>query len=167
VATLYFITGGTAAGKTSYAQHLAETLAGSCFSLEDWLFTLYPVAPSKKSADWLNERILRCETLGKRLAEQALRNRQTVIFDFGLTTERQRERFYRWARSNGVSFKLHYLDVPAEVRWLRVSRRNDELSHAREKISREAFLSLESAFERPSALELAENSGIRLIPEKA
>ncbi len=168
MATLHFITGGTAAGKTSYAQHLAETLLAFRFSLEDWLFTLYPVEePSKKSADWLTERILRCETLGKRLAEQALTNRQVVIMDFGLTTEVQRERFYKWARTNGVAFKLHFLDVPREVRWKRVARRNDEVSHNREKITREMFLKLESSYEKPSADELVENNGIRLVPEKA
>lgn len=167
MASLHFITGSTGAGKTSYSQHLAETFSAFRFSIEEWLIALYLMdAEGDPSTEWINERVLRCETLAKRLAEQALANRQIVIIDFGFSEQAQRERFYKWARSNGVAFKLHFLDVPKKPRWERVSRRNDEPGETFLKISKKAFDWKEKNFERPSDDELIENNGIRLVPEK-
>lgn len=166
--SLHFITGSTGAGKTSYSQHLAESLGAFRFSIDEWLNALFWMdAPNPAPFDWVMERVLRCESLAKRLAEQAIANRQTVVIDFGLSEQTQRERFYKWAQSNGVSYKLHYLDVPKKERWRRVTARNDEPGEISVKVSKETFNWMEKYFEAPTQEELDLNHGIRLKPEKS
>ncbi len=165
--SLHFVTGSTAAGKTSYSQHLAENLGAFRFSVEEWLKSLYGAEVIEKaSEEWINERIRRCESLAKRLSEQALSLRQVVVLDFGFQDVAQRERFYKWARSNGVSYRLHFLDIPAKERWKRVSTRNEEVGSSSFKLSKEAFDRLEKNFDRPSADELEEHQGVRLMLDK-
>lgn len=168
MASLHFITGSTGSGKTSYSQHLAETLGAFRFSIDEWLKALYWMdAPDPPSNEWIMERVKRCERLAKRIAEQAIANRQTVIIDFGFSEQEQRERFYKWARSNGVAFKLHFLDVPVKERWKRVERRNEEASEKSLIVSRETFKWMEKLFDPPSDDELLANNGVRLVPEKS
>lgn len=165
--SLHFIIGSTGAGKTSYSQHLAESMGAFRFSIDEWLNALYWMdAPNPAPFDWVLERVKRCETLAKRLAEQAIANRQVVIIDFGLSETRQRERFYKWARTNGVSYKLHFLDVSKKERWRRVAERNDAPGETSVKVSKETFDWMEGYFEPPTQEELDANFGIRLKPDK-
>lgn len=167
MSSLHFITGAPGAGKTSYSQHLAESMGAFRFSIDEWTETLFVSDPLQKpSVEKQKERLLRCEALVKRIAEQALSLRQTVILDFGFYDLAQRERFYKWAKSNGVSYKVHFIDVPKKVRWERIQKRNDDPTLMAVKIPKEEFDRRESNFDPPSEEELVEHHGVRLALDK-
>ncbi len=50
----------------------------------------------------------------------------TVVVDYGLWTRPERTKHRREAQDAGHAVELHALDVPLEVRWQRVERRNHE-----------------------------------------
>jgi len=69
------VTGGTGAGKTTYARNLCEEIGGLRFSIDDWMTGLFWMdAPDGGGTfEWAMERITRAETLIRQTAEQALR----------------------------------------------------------------------------------------------
>jgi predicted kinase len=88
-----------------------------------------------------------------------------VILDLGLSTAADRKRFITPALDLGYPIRLHFLDVPADVRWNRVRLRNvikGDGFHL--EITREMFDFVESIFETPNEEEMRICNGQRIAP---
>ena len=70
-----------------------------------------------------------------------------------------REKFRKFAETNGYEIKIHFLDISKETRLNRVFKRNKEKGATFEfEVSKENFDFMESWFEKPSKEEI--NNGI-------
>lgn len=158
---VHIVTGGTGAGKTHYSIALAESLRGKCFSIDDWMTTLFWMdAPQPPSFEWAMDRIGRCEaqirTEVRALAELGVPS----VLDLGFTKAEHREAFAYFAEEIGAGAQLHWVDVPTDVRWSRVQDRNLErgATYAMD-VDRAMFDFMESEWEAPSQEELARWNG--------
>lgn len=149
------VTGGTGAGKSTYARALAKERGGLHFAIDDWVRQLYGAdKPADAGFDWYMERIARIEEQMRAVAAQALSAGVPVIFDLGFTERAHRERFIAWARERGAAACICLVDVEPGERWRRVEQRNRErgATFALE-VTREMFDFMEARFEPPSVDE--------------
>ena len=78
-----------------------------------------------------------------------------IILDLGLAKFSHREKFRNFAQENNLQFKLHFLNVPKEVRKERVLKRNTEKGATFEfEVSDENFEFMETWFETLTEKEL-------------
>lgn len=148
------VTGGTGAGKTTYARKLCDEIGAIRFSIDDWMTGLFWMdAPSDGEIpmfDWAMERIGRAEKLIRQTAEESLKRGVSVVLDLGFTKAEHRRAFARWANSLGHSCELHWVDVPPDMRWERVQNRNREQDETfAMTVPREMFDFMESEWEDP------------------
>ena len=97
----------------------------------------------------------RIEALQWELTQELLQLGQTVILEWGLWTRAERDTVRERARELGVRVELHYLDVPTDVLWDRVRRRNVAMPAGTAVIEREDLLQWAADFEAPDADEQA------------
>ncbi len=97
----------------------------------------------------------RVEALQWRLALDLLRFGQEVLLENGFWSREERDRLRTEARSLGSAVELRFLDVPFELLWARLQRRNAERPPHTALITREQLRQYESLFEAPDAAELA------------
>lgn len=71
-----------------------------------------------------DERHTKVEELMWEVAVKVLRSGTDVILDFGFWTKSERDEFRRKTHSFGADSKIHYMDVPNDVIWERLSVRN-------------------------------------------
>ncbi|HLG88277.1 MAG TPA: ATP-binding protein [Alphaproteobacteria bacterium] len=161
---LHLVCGGTGAGKTTYALALAEQIAGVRFSIDDWMGDLFWMdSPEPMQFEWNIERIGRCEKRIFALARELAAHGVPSILEIGCATAAQRKKFANLARDAGLTIQLHYLDVPKEERWRRVTSRNAAKGETfRLEVTREMFDLVESLWEPPDAAEMATLNGIRV-----
>ncbi len=156
---LHLIVGNTGAGKTTYANLLRKEVKGIVFSIDAWNKTLF--LQDKKATDGLNwflERIERAESLMESLILQLKDIEVPVVLDIGLSKFLHREKFRIFAKENYLEIKLHYLNVPKEVRKERVLKRNTEKGTTFEfEVSDENFEFMETWFEAPTQKELEQS----------
>lgn len=162
---IVLIVGSTGAGKTTYAKTLANKIKAMVYSIDDWMKVLYwqdmPANPDNQwfieNSKWYTDRISRCEDLiTKSSLDRALRNENTIL-DLGFSTVDHRKRFIDLFLSRGVHVETHFLDVPADLRWSRVQRRNAEKGETfAMSVDRQMFDYIESIFEPPQSGEGAE-----------
>lgn len=121
------VCGLTGAGKSTYSEKLRSDLGGVRFSIDEWNRELFLMDRDLTSDfDWFYERVQRCCSQMREVAEQVVSAGVPVVLDCGFTNRKEREIFYDWAEEQGLSVVLHFLDVPEEVRWQRVQQRNAE-----------------------------------------
>lgn len=149
---IYLITGGTGAGKTTYALKLADEIGAIRFSIDDWMTTLFWMdSPNPISHEWAMSRIGRCEAMIWDNATQALKRDLPVILDLGFTKASHRQKFKELAEGAGFKSELHWVDVPAEERWARVQTRNTERGETfAMTVTRELFDFMEGEWEAPT-----------------
>ena len=150
-AIVYLVTGQTGAGKTTYAQQLAEHDDGIRFSIDEWMTSLFWMdSPGGMAFDWAMTRIARCEEIICRQAENFLRRDVPVVFDLGFTKRDHRIAFTDWASRRAWETRLHWVDVSAEERWARVRQRNIErgATYAMQ-VDRAMFDFMEEQWEEP------------------
>jgi predicted kinase len=152
---IHLIVGNTGAGKTTYANKLKGEIKGLVFSIDFWNKTLF--LPDKKPEDgleWFLERIEREEAVMMELIIQLEAAGVDTILDLGFSKKTHRDKFRNFAKENGFETKLHYLDIPKEVRWERVKRRNNEKGESFAfEVSQADFDFMETWFEKPSKSE--------------
>jgi predicted kinase len=156
MATVHLICGSTGAGKTTYAQALANRVGGVRLSIDEWMWHLFVAdSPEPLSLEWAIERIARCETQMWAIADQLLARGTDVVFDVGLSKREHRDRFRTRAAQAGAS-KLHYLDVDPETRRERVRRRSAQPQNGTSSIvvTEAMFDWMEGWFETPDDDEL-------------
>lgn len=156
MATVHLICGSTGAGKTTYAQALANRVRGVRFSTDDWMWNLFAGdQPEPLSLEWAVERTARCEAQMWTIADQLLALGIDVVFDVGLSTRAHRDRFRTRAAQAGAS-KLHYLDVDRETRRERVRQRSADPASGNSSIvvTEAMFDWMDRCFEAPDDDEL-------------
>ncbi len=154
--TAHMICGSTGAGKTTYSIQLARELGGLRFSIDEWMMTLFwSDAPASLDADWALERVARCVQQMQAVIEPLVKANVDAVVDVAFSTRDDRTRFVEWASRAGVPVRLHFLDVPADVRWKRVEKRNAERgeTHAFE-VTRGMFDFVEGRWGSPTQDEL-------------
>jgi predicted kinase len=97
----------------------------------------------------------RLEVLFWQLSQHLLSLGQSVILESGFWLREDRDEKRLGARALGAGVELHYLDVPFEKRWNRVSRRNREPIWCRSPITYDQLAGWDQYFEPPSTSELA------------
>ncbi len=130
----------------------------------------WPDDPQPLTYEWALERRERCERHALSLAAQVLalngggadggdpaKSALEVILDFGFFTRGQRRGMSAELSAQGWTVRLHYLDLPADERWRRVSLRNGERGETYAlQVTRGMFDFCEDLFEPPDASELEE-----------
>lgn len=153
---IHLIVGNTGSGKTTYSYELKEKNDGVIFSIDKWNNTLF--LEDKKPTDgleWFLERIERAEKLIMDLIKQLENANTDSILDLGLSKFMHREKFRAFAKSHNYEIKMHFLDVPKDVRLKRVLNRNTEKGKTFEfEVSKENFDFMEEWFEKPTEKEL-------------
>lgn len=156
------IVGSTGAGKTTYAKRLEKETAAAVYSIDDWMKALYwpdmPANPDNQwfieNSKWYTDRISRCEDLILQLTFDRARRNENTLLDLGFSTAEHRQRFIQALSAQGISVETHYLDVPAELRWQRVQKRNSEKGETfAMTVDRQMFDFIESIFEPPHSSE--------------
>jgi predicted kinase len=155
MATVHLICGSTGAGKTTYAIALAARTGAVRLSIDEWMATLFiadrPVPPS---VEWAVQRLERCERQMWALAEQLIERDVDVVFDVGLSTRDQRERWRMLVAQTRAESKLHYLDVSVDTRRARVLGRGPQTRPQSFEINHSMFDAMEQYFEPPTDDEL-------------
>jgi len=153
---VHLIVGNTGSGKTTYSMELKRKTNGIVFSIDSWNKTLF--LPDKKRDDgleWFLERINRAEEIIKDLVHQLEQANVDTILDLGLSKYEHREKFRKFATLNDYELKIHFLDIPKDIRLNRVMKRNEEKGETFEfEVSRENFDFMEKWFEKPTEKEM-------------
>jgi predicted kinase len=143
-----YVIGKTGSGKTTTAKRLAHERRGARMCPDEWM-TRLEIDLFDRDAR------ARIEALQWELAQELLQLGQTVIIEWGVWTRAERDIIRDRARELGVRVELHYLDVPTEVLWERVHRRNVERPAGTAVIERDDLLRWAADFEHPDADEQA------------
>jgi predicted kinase len=101
----------------------------------------------------MQDRIERCEAQMWPLADQIVAHGIDVVFDIGLPLRDDRDRFRARASQTAALVKMHYLDVPVEIRQARVLARNEKNGPG-QVIDPATFDRMELWFEAPTDDEL-------------
>lgn len=160
---MYLICGSTGSGKTTYSKELVQKHKAIYFSIDEYMKALFWMdAPNPPAFEWVIDKVTRCETLIWQQTQQAFNSGFSVVLDLGFSETTQRNKFYNQLKSAAISYALHFLDIPSEVRWQRVSKRNNALTETSIFVSKETFDWMENYFQAPTDEELKNNSGIRV-----
>lgn len=148
---IFLVTGGTGAGKTTYARKLSADIGAVRFSIDDWMTTLFWMdSPDPISFDWAMTRITRVENQMWEVAQQILATNTDVIFDLGFTKQQHRQKFRDLASSINIEAALHWVDISKDERWSRVQSRNAEKGETfAMTVTSDMFSFMESEWETP------------------
>ena len=160
-AAFHLICGSTGAGKSTYAQALAQELGGLHFAIDRWMVALFwQDSPQPIEFDWTMTRIDRCEAMIFETAMQASTIGVPAILDLGFTKVVHRQKFAKLAEEAGIPVVLHVLDVPVETRWSRVEGRNTAKGETYAmNVDRSMFDFVETMWELLDAAEMAALNG--------
>jgi predicted kinase len=157
------VVGCTGAGKTTYSRALADEMGGIRFSIDEWMMPLFsPDSPKPLQFAWMMERVNRCETMIFAMAKQVVARGCPAVLDLGFTREQHRDKFRSLCADAGLSVAVHFIDVPRETRWHRVSQRNVEQGETfAMTVDRGMFDFMETMWEPPTSEEWQSNGGLR------
>ncbi len=165
-ARIHLICGATGAGKSTYSAGLTTDIRGVRFSIDEWLQRLHNAdQPAEMRFEWFYERVQRNCAQMRAVAEQLCEIDVPAVFDCGLTNADERAIFADWAEEMGYSMQLHFVDVPSDIRWTRVQKRNLEQAETFQfEVTRYMFDFIESIWEPPTDEEMVRMSGVVLNP---
>lgn len=160
----HIICGSTGAGKSTYAKALADDIRGIHFAIDEWMVALFwKDSPDPIAFDWAMERVNRCEVQIAAMAIQCVKRGVPAILDLGFTKVQHRQKFADIAKDAGLDLVMHYLDVPADVRWSRVQQRNALKGETYSlEVDRGMFDVVEGMWEPPDEAELLALKGRRV-----
>lgn len=141
---LIIVCGLPGSGKTSLARQLEASLDAVRFCADEWMdalgFNL-----------WDAEARQRIEDLQWKMAQKILELGHCAVIEWGTWSRSERDVLRAAARSLGAAVELHVLDVPVDVLFARIQRRNLESP----AITLEDVEKWARMFEGPSAEEIA------------
>jgi predicted kinase len=161
---MVLIVGCTGAGKTTYARQLADEIGGVRFSIDEWMTQLFWAdSPQPIQFKWTMERVERCEAQIFATVRQLSTRGIPAVLDLGFTRKEHRDKFRTLAADAGLSAVIHFLDVPADERWYRVNRRNNERGESfAMEVDRGMFDFMEGLWEPPLEAEWSAGGGHRI-----
>lgn len=154
---IHLICGSTGAGKSTYAKKLSDDIGAICFSIDDWMTSLFgPDVKNLMDWKWISERALRCENQIMATACALAETGVSSILEIGLQQAKKRaEVVATIAKKSGCTIQTHFLDVDAPERWRRVQQRNAEKGETfKLEVTRDMFDCFETMWESPSENEL-------------
>lgn len=119
--TLILICGLPGAGKTTLAKKLEIEKNAVRLCADEWIVPLLENPDDMDEADRLREPI------EKLLLEHAINLAKLgsdVILENGFWTKNDRDNYKKQIKEEGIRIELHFLDVPFEILWERVNKRN-------------------------------------------
>lgn len=126
MAPIYLIEGPVGAGKSTYARKLALQTRGVHLALDEWFTRLFsPDRPASDFVPWYLEHKDRLLDLMWTHALAMAKAEVSPVLELGLIQRQARLEFFDRARSSGACLKVLLLDAPLDVRWERVSKRNE------------------------------------------
>ena len=159
---LILIVGLTGAGKTTYSDEESVREKAVIYSIDRMMKSLFwgdmPERPDMnwfvENQKWYTDRITRCEDFIEGEIAKLAKLGISCILDLGFTSQAHRHKYISMAKEHGMKPEVHFLDIPLDVRWKRVEKRNDEKSKTYSMdVSREMFDYMETIFEPLSELE--------------
>lgn len=161
---LVLIVGCTGAGKTTYARQLVDQLGAVRFSIDEWMTALFWAdSPQPIEFQWTMERVERCEAQIFAMVRQLATRGIPAVLDLGFTRKQHRDKFRALGAQAGLTSVVHFLDVPAEERWLRVGRRNQQRGETfAMEVNRQMFDFMEGLWEPPTSEEWGADGGLRI-----
>ena len=158
---IHIVYGEQGAGKTTYAQQLADKEKATTFSIDEWMAELYtPDLPQPLDFTWIMERVKRCENRIGMIAIDIATNGGTVVLDLGFMKIEDRARFRSLARDNGLAVQLHFVTAARHLRRQRVLSRNNIKGETFSfGVSPQMFDFMETQFESPTS----EESGLSIF----
>jgi len=153
---IHLIVGNTGSGKTTYSNTLKEKLGGIVFTIDTWNKALFLKDKNDSDGiDWFLERIERSESIMQNLILQLETRNVDSILDLGLSKFSHREKFRNFAKEHSLKIKLHFLDIPKEIRKKRIVERNTTKGETFEFVVSDAdFEFMEVWFETPTETEI-------------
>lgn len=152
MATVHLMVGLPGSGKTTEAKRLEQEYNALRLTPDEWQYFLFGHDIADPEHD---ERHTRVEELMWEVTVQVLKRGVDVILDFGVWTRSERDEFRRKAEAVGANVKIHYMDVPKDVIWERLSVRNKSAgNNAIFYVGREEFEEWSGLFEIPTGEEL-------------
>ena len=151
MATLHLMIGLPCSGKTTYASQLEKEHKALLLTTDIWHIKLFGNDASDEKHD---ERHSIIEKIIWDVAKRALELDCNVILDFGCWARVERDEFRNRAKQLGVSFKLHYMDVPYSELYKRLKERNKNLPEGVFKIPKTEMDRYINIFQPPTADEL-------------
>lgn len=145
---MVLIVGLPGAGKTSLARRLEEERKALRLTPDEWMDALFNTS-EVDGRRW----VLESEMLWG-VAARALELEVNVILDYGCWSREERDLFRTRAQDLGASAEIVVLDLPFEVLWERLERRNADLPAATFPVRREELADWSSMFEVPTTDEL-------------
>ena len=110
--------------------------------------------PEKNDFPWAMERVRRCELQAGAVASDLIRCGRSSVLDMGFTTRAQRQSWVLRAQAAQIPVGLHSLELPAELRWIRVEERNHAVGGTFVfPVTREMFDGMERMWEPPTEEE--------------
>jgi len=117
--------------------------------------------PEPMRFDWVVERVGRCEHQIGRMATRCARAGVAPVLDLSFLRASSRANFAALAKASGLDVALHFLDVPADERWRRVTTRNETRGETfLLAVSRPMFDFIESVWEPPTSAEMSTCNGV-------
>ncbi|MFN9067564.1 MAG: AAA family ATPase, partial [Bdellovibrionales bacterium] len=154
---IFMIVGLTGSGKTTLAKKIAADQKLQIYSIDEWMRNLFwKDAKPDSDLSWALERCSRCETMIESLIREEIKNGRGCILDLGFSKRIERKNWFEKIQIMGGLPQLIYLDVPRELRWNRVEKRNQQLDQDQSsiKVDKATFDWMESYFEPLSEEDL-------------
>ncbi|QLI82507.1 ATP-binding protein [Chitinibacter fontanus] len=155
---IHFVFGPQGAGKSAYAQQLANKLGGLYFSIDAWMQTLYGAdLPTPLDLNWVLARVSRCENQIWAMVRQHVQLGGVAVLDLGLLKHRQRLHFQSLAAQCDCPVQWHFIDAPLAIRRQRVIERNQQRGETYAfTVTTTMFDVMEAQFERPDEQQLVD-----------
>lgn len=144
---LVLLCGLAGAGKTTVAKQL-EAAGAVRMCPDEWLLALGFDIYDRDAR-------VAVERLQWELAQALVLRGLTVVDECGVWHRSERDLRRNWARQNGVSVELRFLDAPVEVLTARVAERNRTLPEGAPRIDPALVAFWDARIERPDAEEFA------------